>query len=103
MIGRNIKLEGDRSPFAPCKYCGCCEGNIRPGAGPHKAQIRCNGCDRGLGWVSASMLEMLERQALSAETDSILSLDYSANGTCELVSELPQDGAGHASSLTDAS
>lgn len=59
LIGKNVVLNGDRPPLAPCRFCGTCEGRIRPGKGPHLAQIRCNGCDRSLGWLSSQMLSYL--------------------------------------------
>lgn len=67
LVGKNIVLDRDGAPLSPCKWCGCVEGNIRPGVGPHKAQIRCNGCDRGLGWLSGQWLQvLLMQQSLQA-------------------------------------
>ena len=62
LIGKNVVLDQDSGSLKPCRYCGCCEGNIRPGSGPHRAQIRCNGCDRGLGWLSNEWLQYLSMQ-----------------------------------------
>lgn len=59
LIGKSVALDRDAAPLAPCKWCGFAEGNIRPGAGQHKAQIRCNGCDRSLGWLSAQWIDYL--------------------------------------------
>lgn len=62
LIGKTVVLNHNRAPLEPCRFCGCKEGNIRPGVGPHLAQVRCNGCDRGLGWLSADKLRWLAEQ-----------------------------------------
>lgn len=70
LIGKNVVLDQQTAPLSPCKYCGCCEGNIRPGVGPHKAQVRCNGCDRGLGWLSHHWLQYFLMQQSVAQGGS---------------------------------
>ena len=62
LIGQNVDLDQDRIPMAPCKWCGHKVGNIRPGSAMHKAQVRCNGCDRGLGWLSSQWIRVLLMQ-----------------------------------------
>lgn len=61
LVGTRIALEEDRGPMKPCRFCGCCTGTITgPSAGGvHLAGIRCEGCERHVGWLSKRHLDAI--------------------------------------------
>jgi len=46
-----VSLDGSKPALRPCRWCGSCEGRLDEPRGPHGHGIRCNGCNRHLGWL----------------------------------------------------
>jgi hypothetical protein len=40
-----------------CRHCGCCDGVIGPGKGPHAYEIKCTGCGGHYKWASVLDVE----------------------------------------------
>jgi hypothetical protein len=50
-----------------CPKCGCPEGKLGAGKGPHAASWRCARCDRWLAWVSKREFgDMIESELTDA-------------------------------------
>lgn len=46
-----VKLDGSKPALKPCRWCGSQWGYHTGPTGPHHDGIRCNDCERHLGWL----------------------------------------------------
>lgn len=52
-----------------CRYCGCCDGLIGPGKGPHAYEIGCVACGRHHKWASVIDVEEHTPEELAARAN----------------------------------
>jgi hypothetical protein len=55
-IGDRIECNARSGVFRSCS-CGSSRFTIEPGAGPHVAKLRCDGCGTGARWLSRCFME----------------------------------------------
>lgn len=66
LVGTTIALTDEKGPMKPCMYCGCCSGKVTGPTEVHNAGIRCEGCGRHIGWLSARHLDAMLAQKKGA-------------------------------------
>lgn len=66
-----LRLDRDTDRERPC-----CENlaTIRPGKGPHGAELRCAGCGRHRGWLPKQALDFLETVAKRCGAPEVITL-----------------------------
>jgi hypothetical protein len=62
LLGIKVQLDRTCDGLRPCcKKAGGCIGVSRDGAGPHAFGLRCERCDRHVGWLGRRAVEALRR------------------------------------------
>ena len=46
-----VVLDSAAPALKPCRYCGHGTGFLEEGAGPHGLSVRCDGCERHIGFL----------------------------------------------------
>ena len=65
-----------------CKYCGCVEGQIYPGKGPHSYEIKCEGCNKHYKWASNLQVEKytIDELKFLLFTEETLAISHAKGG-----------------------
>ena len=50
-----------------CKFCGCCDGLVSEGKGPHAYRVDCKGCGKFNKWASAIDIEEMTDEELAGQ------------------------------------